>query len=37
VKLYFAALRLAAGNTSATNTNNPVWYLVHRTKTASTL
>ena len=37
VKLYFAALRLAAGNTAATNTNNPVWYLVHRTKTASTL
>ena len=37
VKLYFAGLRLAAGNTSATNTNNPVWYLVHRTKTASTL
>jgi len=37
VKLYFAALRLAAGNTAATNTNNPVWYLVHRTKTATTL
>jgi N4-gp56 family major capsid protein len=37
VKLYFAGLRLAAGNTSSTNTNNPVWYLVHRTKTASTL
>ena len=37
VKLYFAALRLAAGNTSATNTNNPVWYLVHRTKTSTTL
>ena len=37
VKLYFAGLRLAAGNTSGTNTNNPVWYLVHRTKTASTL
>ena len=37
VKLYFAALRLAAGNTAATNTNNPVWYLVHRTKTSTTL
>jgi len=37
VKLYFTALRLAAGNTSATNTNNPVWYLVHRTKTSTTL
>ena len=37
VKLYFAALRLAAGNTSGTNTNNPVWYLVHRTKTSTTL
>jgi N4-gp56 family major capsid protein len=37
VKLYFAAMRLAAGNTSATNTNNPVWYLVHRTKTSTTL
>jgi N4-gp56 family major capsid protein len=35
VKLYFAALRLAAGNTGSTG--NPVWYLVHRTKTASTL
>ena len=35
VKLYFAALRLAAGNT--TSTGNPTWYLVHRTKTASTL
>lgn len=35
VKLYFAALRLAAGNTASTG--NPVWYLVHRTKTASTL
>ena len=37
VKLYFAALRLAAGNTAATNTNNPVWYLVHRTETSTTL
>jgi N4-gp56 family major capsid protein len=37
VKLYFTALRLAAGNTSATNTGNPVWYLVHRTKTSTTL
>lgn len=38
VKLYFAALRLAAGNTTTpTNTNNPVWYLVHRTKTSTTL
>ena len=35
VKLYFATLRLAAGNT--TGTGNPVWYLVHRTKTATTL
>jgi N4-gp56 family major capsid protein len=35
VKLYFATLRLAAGNTGSTG--NPVWYLVHRTKTASTL
>ena len=35
VKLYFATLRLAAGNTGSTN--NPTWYLVHRTKTASTL
>ena len=35
VKLYFAALRLAAGNTGSTA--NPVWYLVHRTKTACTL
>ncbi len=38
VKLYFTALRLAAGNTtSPTNTGNPVWYLVHRTKTSTTL
>jgi N4-gp56 family major capsid protein len=39
VKLYFAALRLAAGNTSGASPGNinPVWYLVHRTKTASTL
>jgi N4-gp56 family major capsid protein len=35
VKLYFAALRLAAGNTGSTA--NPVWYLVHRTKTSTTL
>jgi len=35
VKLFFAALRLAAGNTGATG--NPVWYLVHRTKTSTTL
>ena len=35
VKLYFATLRLAAGNTGSTN--NPVWYLVHRTKTSTTL
>lgn len=34
VKLYFAALRLAAGNAT---TGNPVWYLVHRTKTSTTL
>ena len=39
VKLYFATLRLAAGNTSgsAPANLNPAWYLVHRTKTASTL
>ena len=37
VKLYFAGLRLAAGNTTSPNTSNPVWYLVHRTKTASLL
>ena len=37
VKLYFAGLRLAAGNTSTPNTSNPVWYLVHRTKTGSGL
>ena len=35
VKLYFANLRLAAGNTGSTG--NPVWYLVHRTKTSTTL
>ena len=35
VKLYFAALRLAAGNTGSTA--NPTWYLVHRTKTSTTL
>ena len=35
VKLYFTALRLAAGNTGSTN--NPAWYLVHRTKTSTTL
>ena len=39
VKLYFAALRLAAGNTSGASPGNinPVWYLVHRTKTSTTL
>jgi N4-gp56 family major capsid protein len=39
VKLYFAAMRLACGNTSGTSPANltPVWYLVHRTKTSSTL
>ena len=39
VKLFFTALRLAAGNTSgaAPANLNPAWYLVHRTKTASTL
>jgi N4-gp56 family major capsid protein len=35
VKLYFATLRLAAGNTGSTG--NPTWYLVHRTKTSTTL
>ncbi|NBS69085.1 N4-gp56 family major capsid protein [bacterium] len=35
VKIYFAALRLAAGNTGSTG--NPTWYLVHRTKTSTTL
>ena len=35
VKLYFATLRLAAGNTGSTA--NPTWYLVHRTKTSTTL
>lgn len=35
VKLYFAALRLAAGNTASSG--NPAWYLVHRTKTNATL
>lgn len=33
VKVYFAAMRLAAGNTAGTG--NPVWYLVHRVKSAS--
>lgn len=33
VKLFFAALRLAAGNTASSG--NPVWYIVHRSKTAS--
>jgi N4-gp56 family major capsid protein len=39
VKLYFAALRLAAGNTSGATpaSLNPSWYLVHRTKTSTTL
>ena len=35
VKLYFAALRLAAGNTAGSG--NPAWYLVHRCKTGATL
>lgn len=35
VKTYFAAMRLAAGNTGSTG--NPTWYLVHRTKTATTI
>jgi len=35
VKIYFAALRLAAGNTASSG--NPVWYLVHRTKTSTTI
>jgi N4-gp56 family major capsid protein len=35
VKLFFATLRLAAGNTGSTG--NPTWYLVHRTKTSTTL
>ena len=35
VKLFFATLRLAAGNSSTTG--NPTWYLVHRTKTNSLL
>jgi N4-gp56 family major capsid protein len=33
VKVYFGVLRLAAGNTASTG--NPVWYLVHRVKSAS--
>lgn len=33
VKLFFQALRLAAGNTASSG--NPVWYIVHRSKTAS--
>lgn len=33
VKLFFSALRLAAGNTASSG--NPVWYIVHRSKTAS--
>lgn len=39
VKLYFAAMRLACGNTSGASPANltPVWYLVHRTKTSTTL
>ena len=37
VKLFFATLRLAAGNTTVPSTGNPVWYLVHRTKTSTTL
>jgi len=35
VKLFFGAMRLAAGNTGSTG--NPTWYLVHRTKTSTTL
>ena len=35
VKTYFAAMRLAAGNTGSTG--NPVWYLVHRAKTSTTI
>lgn len=34
VKLFFTALRMAAGNTA--NSGNPAWYIVHRAKTAST-
>lgn len=34
VKLFFTALRMAAGNTA--NSGNPAWYVVHRAKTAST-
>lgn len=33
VKLFFQTLRLAAGNTASSG--NPVWYIVHRSKTAS--
>lgn len=33
VKLFFQALRLAAGNTASSG--NPTWYIVHRSKTAS--
>jgi N4-gp56 family major capsid protein len=35
VKIFFTTLRLAAGNTGSTG--NPVWYLVHRTKTSTTI
>lgn len=34
VKLFFTALRMAAGNTASSG--NPAWYVVHRAKTAST-
>lgn len=33
VKLFFAALRLAAGNTASSG--NPAWYVTHRAKTSS--
>lgn len=33
VKLFFTALRLAAGNTASSG--NPAWYVTHRAKTAS--
>jgi N4-gp56 family major capsid protein len=33
VKLFFQALRLAAGNTASSG--NPTWYICHRSKTAS--
>jgi hypothetical protein len=33
VKLFFTALRMAAGNTASSG--NPAWYVTHRAKTAS--